>query len=143
MRVLSQWAPWFLAALVLVAAASAANGGALVTSKKTSLGTAITNSKGYTLYLFTADKGSTSNCYGQCASYWPPLLTTGKPVAAGGVNASLLGTTKRKGGTLQVTFKGHPLYTYAGDKKPGQTAGEGFEKKWWAVTTSGAPIEKT
>jgi predicted lipoprotein with Yx(FWY)xxD motif len=68
------------------------------------------------VYVFGADRGSTSRCYGVCATAWPPLLTTGAPLAGPGVQAKLLGTTKRKNGTRQVTYNGHPLYYYSADK---------------------------
>ena len=71
---------------------------------------------GKVVYVFGADRGSTSRCYGVCATAWPPLLTTGAPLAGSGVQAKLLGTTKRKNGTLQVTYNGHPLYYYSADK---------------------------
>ena len=136
-----------LTAVVAALAASAATGatGTVVTWRKTPIGNAITTSSGHTLYLFRADHGTTSACYGQCATYWPPLLTTGKPVASGRVKASLLGTTKRKDGKLQGTYKGHPLYTYIPDKKPGQTTGEGstaFGAAWYALAPSGATIDQ-
>jgi predicted lipoprotein with Yx(FWY)xxD motif len=84
-------------------------------------------------------------CYGQCAVYWPPLLTSSKPVASGRVKSSLLGTTKRKDGKVQVTYKGHPVYTYLADKKPDQTSGEGskaFGASWYALAPSGATIDR-
>jgi len=130
--------------LVLVASASAA-AGTVVTWRDTGIGPAITTSSGHTLYLFRADHGTTSACYGQCATYWPPLLTNGKPTASGRVKTALLGTTKRKDGKLQVTYKGHPLYTFLLDKKPGQTAGEGsknFGAAWYALAPSGATIDR-
>ena len=95
--------------------------------------------------MFRADHGQTSACYGKCATYWPPLLTTGKPVASGRVKTALLGETKRKDGKMQVTYKGHPLYTFLLDKKAGQTAGEGstnFGAAWYAMAPSGATIDK-
>ena len=134
-----------LAALIAGVATASAASGTVVSWRKTSIGNAITTSSGKTLYLFRADHGTTSACYGQCAVYWPPLLTTGKPVASGKVSASLLGTTKRKDGKLQVTYKGHPLYTYVEDKKPGQATGEGsknFGASWYALAPSGATIDR-
>ena len=136
-----------LAALTAVVAAVAASGatGTVVTWRKTPIGNAITTSSGHTLYLFRADHGTTSECYGQCAVYWPPLLTTGKPVASGRVQTSLLGTTKRKDGKLQVTYKGHPLYTFLEDKQAGMTKGEGLNAagaKWYALAPSGSTIDK-
>jgi len=136
-----------LTAVVTSLAASAATraNGTVVTWRTTPIGNAITTSSGRTLYLFRGDHGSTSVCYGQCASYWPPLLTTGEPVATGRVQVSLLGTTKRKDGKLQVTYKGHPLYTFLPDTKPGQTTGEGksaFGAEWYALAPSGATIDR-
>jgi len=129
----------------VTAAAVWASGGAVVKVEKTKIGKVIANSKLHTLYIFRADHGTTSACYGQCATYWPPLITKGKPVAGPGVKASLLGTTKRKDGKLQVTYKKHPLYTYIVDKKPGQTTGEGsklFGAGWYALTPTGVVIDK-
>jgi predicted lipoprotein with Yx(FWY)xxD motif len=104
------------------------------------LGKVIVDSDGFTLYDFHKDKGTTSSCYGGCASVWPPLLTGPAPKAAGGISASKLGTTKRKDGTTQVTFAGHPLYTYTADSKPGEANGNDFESygaEWYALTPSG------
>jgi predicted lipoprotein with Yx(FWY)xxD motif len=115
------------------------------TIEKTAIGKVVANASGHTLYLFRADSGTKSACYGQCAKYWPPLLTTGKPVAAPGMNAALLGTAKRKDGTTQVTYKGHPLYTFLLDKAAGQTKGEGsknFGASWYALAPNGATIDK-
>jgi predicted lipoprotein with Yx(FWY)xxD motif len=134
-----------VAALVAVSSAFAAGGAPVKVQQTKALGKVIANSTGRTLYLFRADKGTTSACYGACATYWPPLLTTGKPTAMAGVKASLLGTAKRKDGKLQVTYKGHPLYTFLEDKAAGQTAGEGsnnFGAKWYALAPSGATIDK-
>jgi predicted lipoprotein with Yx(FWY)xxD motif len=135
-----------LALATVIAATAAASGGTAVSWRKTSIGNAITTTTGRTLYLFRGDVGTTSKCYGACATYWPPLLTSGKPTASGRVNASLLGTTKRSDGMLQVTYKGHPLYTYAGDTKSGQATGEGskaFGAQWYALAPSnGATIDK-
>ena len=134
-------------ALVALTAASAmASGGTVVSWKKTSIGNAITTAGGHTLYLFRGDSGTTSKCYGACATAWPPLLTTARPVASGRVTASLLGTTRRTDGKLQVTFKGHPLYTFIGDTAAGETKGEGskaFGAQWYALAPSnGATIDK-
>jgi predicted lipoprotein with Yx(FWY)xxD motif len=140
----------FAAALVTLALAATAIGHATAPAvvkvvKTKSLGKVVANDKGKTLYLFRADSGPKSACYGQCAKYWPPLLTTGKPVATDGVKAALLGTAKRKDGTIQVTYKGHPLYTFAEDTKVGMTTGEGsdgFGAKWYALAPSGSTIDK-
>jgi predicted lipoprotein with Yx(FWY)xxD motif len=104
------------------------------------LGKVIVDSKGMTLYDFHKDKGTTSACYGECAVAWPPLLTSGEPKAEGGAEQSLLGTTKRKDGTLQVTYNGHPVYGFVEDKKPGETNGndfDGFGAEWYALQPNG------
>ncbi len=110
---------------------------AKVTLHATSLGKVLATSKGMTLYLYTPDGKNKSVCTGSCAQAWPPLMTKGKPVAAMGVNKSLLGTTKRANGKLQVTYNGHPLYTYVADTKPGDVAGEGVGGIWFVVNASG------
>lgn len=104
------------------------------------LGKVIVESKGMTLYDFRKDKGTTSSCYGECAVAWPPLLTSGAPKAMGGAEQSLLGTTKRKDGTVQVTYKGHPVYGFVEDSKPGETNGNdfnGFGGQWYALLPNG------
>jgi predicted lipoprotein with Yx(FWY)xxD motif len=117
---------------------------ASISAKSSSLGTFLVDAKGQTLYLWDADHGATSTCNGACAQDWPPLTTKGTPKAGAGVKASLLGTTKRADGTQEVTYAGHPLYTYAGDTAPGQTTGQGsaaFGAPWWVVTPAGKAIQ--
>jgi len=94
--------------------------------------TVLTDGRGFTLYWFALDTPRTSRCEGSCAGLWPPL--TGRPVAGAGVTGTL-GTIVRPGGSLQVTYDGHPLYTYAGDSSPGQTNGNGLDVKggYWDV----------
>jgi predicted lipoprotein with Yx(FWY)xxD motif len=104
------------------------------------LGMVLVDSKGFVLYDFHKDKSTTSNCYGACAQGWPPLLSEGEPQPSNGANASLLGTTKRKDGTTQVTYAGHPLYTFAGDQKPGEANGndvDAFGAEWYALKSNG------
>jgi predicted lipoprotein with Yx(FWY)xxD motif len=123
----------------------AASKQALVTTRKTKLGTILVNAQGRSLYLFLKDKNGKSACSGACAKAWPPLMTTGKPKAAGGANAKLLGTTKRSNGT-QVTYNGHPLYTFFQDTKAGQTKGQGsnfFGALWYVMGTNGKQITKS
>jgi predicted lipoprotein with Yx(FWY)xxD motif len=118
-----------------------ATGAAVVSAATTpKLGKVLVDPKGFTLYLFKKDKGTTSSCYGPCAKFWPPLMTEGKPQAGEGAMASKLGTTMRKEGTEQVTYAGHPLYTYVEDKKPGDTTGNDvnvFGGQWYALFPSG------
>jgi predicted lipoprotein with Yx(FWY)xxD motif len=117
---------------------------AKVMVRKTALGVVLVDSRGHSLYLFQKDRGGKSACYGGCAAFWPPLLTSGKPVAGSGVKAVLLGTVKRSDGKLQVTYAGHPLYGFALDRKAGQTNGEGsndFGAKWYVLAPSGKKID--
>jgi predicted lipoprotein with Yx(FWY)xxD motif len=128
------------AVVTSLALAGRAGGAAHVNLAKTRLGTILVDSKGITLYDFVKDKGTTSVCYDACAALWPPLLTQGKPVAGPGVKASLLATTKRKDGKLEVTYGGHPLYYFVTDRNPGQTTGQGvnqFGGPWWVLTSAG------
>jgi predicted lipoprotein with Yx(FWY)xxD motif len=114
-----------------------------VSLRRTSLGLILVNARGHTLYLFAKDRGARSSCNGSCSRFWPPLLSRGKPTAGSGVNKSLLGTTRRSNGSMQVTYNKHPLYTYALDKRAGQTKGEGnslFGAKWWAVSARGRAV---
>jgi predicted lipoprotein with Yx(FWY)xxD motif len=88
------------------------------------LGKILDDSGGRTLYLFAKDTGTKSACTGACASAWPPLRASGKPIVGAGASASIVGTTPRSDGQRQVTYKGHPLYTYSGDRNPGDTNGQ-------------------
>jgi predicted lipoprotein with Yx(FWY)xxD motif len=105
------------------------------------LGRLLVDSRGLTLYDFHGDQGTESSCYGACAKVWPPLLTAGDPHASNGAIPAKLGTTERKDGSVQVTYAGHPLYTYAEDQKPGDARGndiDSFGAEWYALTPSGA-----
>lgn len=114
------------------------NGPAVVNAGQNSaLGSFLVDSKGMTLYLFTQDTPNTSNCYSSCAALWPPLLTNGAPTAGTGVTASMLGTTKRTDGTVQVTYNGWPLYYYVTDKAAGDTTGENVQGVWFVITPAG------
>jgi len=117
---------------------------ATIRTQHGALGTFLADGQGRTLYLWEADTGSSSTCSGACAEAWPPALTSATPRAAGDVKASLLGTTKRSDGTTEVTYAGHPLYRYAGDRTPGDTAGQGsqgFGAGWYVLDTSGDKID--
>lgn len=114
------------------------------TATNPKLGEIVVSSHGLTLYDFRKDKGTRSACYGSCASVWPPLTTSGAPRAMGGAEASKLGSTQRTDGTTQVTYGGHPLYTYAGDAKAGETTGNGiteFGGSWHALHPTGAEAD--
>jgi predicted lipoprotein with Yx(FWY)xxD motif len=122
-------------------AATSGGNGVVAVAKSPELGTAIlVDSKGFTLYDFHKDKGTKSACYGACAKGWPPLTTGGAPHAMSGAEASQLGTTKRSDGTTQVTYAGHPLYTFVEDTKPGEAKGNdvsAFGAQWYALKSSG------
>jgi predicted lipoprotein with Yx(FWY)xxD motif len=119
--------------------------GVKVSLRKVSFGTVLVGPNSHTVYMFLKDKGATSSCYGKCAVAWAPLTTSGQPQAGSGLKASMLGTSKRKDGTMQVTYGGHSLYYYDDDKKPGMTEGEGkkeFGAEWYAVGSDGKKVEK-
>jgi predicted lipoprotein with Yx(FWY)xxD motif len=105
------------------------------------LGSFLVDDKGMTLYLFTKDTPNTTVCYDKCATAWPPLLTTGNPVAGDGVDASKLGTTTRKDGTTQVTYNTWPLYYYEKDKAPGDVVGQDVGDVWFVVSAEGEKVE--
>jgi predicted lipoprotein with Yx(FWY)xxD motif len=126
-------------------AANNAARGATVAVAGSNLGRVLVNGSGRTLYLFEKDRHGVSACAGQCAGFWPPLLASGKPLAKAGAKASLLGTTKRADGRLQVTYNHHPLYTFVKDTRKGQTNGEAvnaFGAEWYALSPTGGKVEK-
>jgi predicted lipoprotein with Yx(FWY)xxD motif len=120
-----------------------------VTTHSGPLGTYLADAQGRTLYLFTTDSMGSSACSGSCATAWPPLVTTGSPTTTGGANASLVGTITRGDGSVQVTYKGHPLYRFASDARAGDLKGQGVGQKWYLVSPAGdmiranAPATKT
>ena len=133
-----------LAALGAAFAAGDSASRASVATAKTGLGRIVVDGRGHTLYLFEKDRRGRSACSGACATYWPPLLTHGKPIAGGGARQSLLGVIRRADGTRQVTYAGHPLYRFALDARCGQTKGEGlddFGGGWYVLAPSGKKIE--
>jgi len=104
------------------------------------VGKVLVDSEGFTLYDFHKDKGTESACYGACAKGWPPLTTSGAAKAMSGAQSSMLGTTKRKDGTTQVTYAGHPVYTFVEDQKPGEANGNdvsAFGAQWYALKANG------
>jgi predicted lipoprotein with Yx(FWY)xxD motif len=118
--------------------------GALVTLRKTALGSVLADARGQTLYLFERDHNGLSMCNTACVAYWPPLVSHGAPRAGTGVKQSLLTLDRAHNGVRQVLYSGHPLYTFVGDKRAGQTAGEGlnnFGAEWYTVAASGQKVE--
>ena len=120
-------------------AAGASAGSSGTTLKMTTIGgtQVLTNSAGFTLYWFAPDTSTTSKCTGSCATYWPPVKG---PATAGSGVTGTLGVITRPDGTMQATYNGHPLYTYAGDSAPGQNKGNGLNISgglWYQATVSG------
>lgn len=142
-----------LSAMALSAVASAHGGGAATASRaakvglrKTNLGTILVSSSGRTLYEFTRDRPRTDTCVKikECSESWPGLKTGGKPIAGPGVRASLLSTIRLPGGAMQVTYAGHALYLYTGDRGPGETSYVGeraFGGRWYAIDASGRAVK--
>lgn len=147
-----QFSTRLLVAVVVVAAAGFAAIGATAHASSptttigsrhtTKAGVILVGPRGQTLYLFNRDQPGQSSCYGRCARNWPPLRATGRPVAmpGSGVRQGWVSTTRRRDGTLQVTYQGHPLYVNGGDTKPGSLKGDNaheFGGTWYAVPVGG------
>jgi len=137
-----------LTAIVIVVGAAQArtsmSTGTVVNLKKTALGMILVNAKGHTLYLFEKDRNGVSRCNSACAKYWPPVTSKSTPRAGKGVKQSLLKLAAAKHGVRQVLYAGHPLYTYVGDTRAGQTTGEGldfFGAEWYALGAAGKKVE--
>jgi predicted lipoprotein with Yx(FWY)xxD motif len=124
---------------------AAATPGVAVETKQSKLGTILAaGPKHLTVYLFEADKGTSSTCNGECAEDWPPVTTEGKPTAAAGALGADLGTTKRADGSEQVTYKDHPLYFFEEDKAADDTHGQGskaFGAGWYVMKANGSKID--
>ncbi|MET0800604.1 MAG: hypothetical protein ABWZ53_05500 [Actinomycetota bacterium] len=118
---------------------SAAADSATVDVGSSDLGSILVDSEGNTLYLFEADTDGSSTCYQDCAATWPALIGDA-PVAGSGIDDSLLGTTKRDDGSMQVTYADHPLYLYAPDTAPGDTSGQGVGDVWFVVSPKGEAV---
>jgi predicted lipoprotein with Yx(FWY)xxD motif len=122
-RILTLIAATALVTLLATTLAGASATRAKLLLRKTSVGTILVNSRGFTLYAFTRDTRNKDNCAGisGCLRLWPVVKTSGKAIAGPGVKSALIGTITLKSGTKQVTYAGDPLYTYVGDGSPGQT----------------------
>ena len=133
------------AALVAPANGGTTAKGAVVALKKTSLGTILVDARGRTLYLFEKDRSGMSACGSACVQYWPALTSRATPRAGSGVHQSMLRVIRQQNGVRQVTYAGHPLYTFVGDKNAGQTSGEGltnFGAGWYALIANGKKVEE-
>ena len=132
------------AAMLVAPALGGTSKGAVVALKKTTLGAVLVDARGRTLYLFEKDRGGMSACNSACLQYWPAFTSQATPRAGTGVKQSLLRLTKQHSGSWQVTYAGHPLYRFVGDKRAGQTSGEGltnFGAGWYVLAASGQKVE--
>jgi predicted lipoprotein with Yx(FWY)xxD motif len=105
-------------------------------------GTILGNGRGQAVYYFDKEQSRRSECYGDCARAWPPVLTKGRPVAGKRARRRLLGTTRRRGGKRQVTYRGRPLYYYV-DDRPGLVLCHNvleFGGLWLVVRPDGTPV---
>jgi predicted lipoprotein with Yx(FWY)xxD motif len=121
------------------AASQAASSGGLALAK-VGLGTVLVGPTGMTLYMFAPDTKTSSACSGGCATAWPPL-TGDLPALGTGLDKEDFGSVTRDDGTKQVTFYGHPLYYFGGDKAAGDTNGQGLNQKWYVLGSDGNPIK--
>ena len=112
-----------------------------IVASDSEFGQMLFDSTGQAIYLFDVETTSKPRCYGACAEAWPPVLTTGDPVAGRGVDPSLLATTERTDGTVQITYNGHPLYFYAHEGKREVKCHDIFLNggKWYVVQPDGDP----
>jgi predicted lipoprotein with Yx(FWY)xxD motif len=122
------------------ASTTSSEGAPITVGTAKGVGKVLVDSNGLTLYYFQKDQNGESTCYGPCEAGWPPLTTEGAPQAGEGAMASKLGTTKRKDGTVQVTYNNWPLYTFVEDKKPGEDNGtdsKAFGASWYPLHPNG------
>lgn len=113
------------------------------TRTKAPYGSYLTDDGGKAVYVFTADRNGQSACKDACAKAWPPMMTSGSPIAGNGVATGMLGTIQRPGGT-QVTYDGKPLYYFVGDHGAGTVAGQGithFGGSWYLISPRGMVVE--
>ena len=117
---------------------------ARIVAKDSQFGRVLFDANGQVIYVFEMDRRNRSNCTSEdCVEAWPPVLTRHKPSAAADVDAGLVGTIRRDDGSLQVTYKGRPLYFYA-NEAPGEIKCHNVDLHgglWWVVTTRGEPAD--
>jgi predicted lipoprotein with Yx(FWY)xxD motif len=145
-RILTVMLATAAAALLTTSLATASAGRAKLQLRKTSVGTILVNAHGFTVYAFTKDRRNKDTCVkiAGCSGLWPVVGTSGKAIAGKGVRSSLIGTITLTGGAKQVTYAGHPLYTYAGDGGPGMTFYVNvfqFGGFWPAVNAAGKEVK--
>jgi predicted lipoprotein with Yx(FWY)xxD motif len=130
------------AVIAALAAGPASAAGSTLKLRKASVGTILVNGRGFTVYAFTKDGRNRDACaaISGCLSVWPVVSGASRPTLGPGVKRSLVGTITVKGGKKQLTYGGHPLYTYIGDSGPGQTSYVNFLQfggRWPAVNAAG------
>jgi predicted lipoprotein with Yx(FWY)xxD motif len=135
-----------LAALAGATAAVAAGHRAKLKLGNTGVGKILLNGRGFTVYMFTRDRRNKDNCVKApgCTSVWPPVTTSGRPILGPGVKRSLVGTITLGRGVKQVTYAGHPLYTYSADSGPGDTSYVGFPQfggTWFGRNANGRAVK--
>ncbi|MGC0328226.1 putative lipoprotein with Yx(FWY)xxD motif [Streptomyces sp. SAI-170] len=117
---------------------AAESAGKLAVATNAELGQVLTDSAGRTLYRFDQDTAEPpkTNCDGDCATAWPPVLADDAS-AGEGVDPALLGEVARPDGSKQLTVGGWPAYRYAKDVNPGDTNGQGVKGTWFALAPDG------
>lgn len=135
-----------IAVLAAATAAVAAGHRAKLRLGNTSLGKLVENGGGFTVYMFTRDGRDKDSCVkvAGCTSVWPPVTTTTKALAGPGIKRGLIGTVRLPSGVRQVTYAGHPLYTYVADSGPGDTSYVGFSQfggRWFALNGAGRAVK--
>jgi predicted lipoprotein with Yx(FWY)xxD motif len=122
--------------------ASARKRGITVRTVASQFGRVVADGRGQAFYVFDKEQGSRSECYGACAKAWPPVLTKGRPVAGKGVSRRLLGSTRRRDGRRQLTYRGQPAYYYVSDA-PGRILCQDvteFGGRWLVIRPDGTPV---
>jgi predicted lipoprotein with Yx(FWY)xxD motif len=133
-----------LAASLATTAIAAATASSTLKVRQTTLGRTLVDGRGRTLYMFKRDHANKSNCSSACLTVWPAMTASVKPHAVGGAIAAKIGTI-RAHGRRQVTYAGHPVYYYVGDRRPGDVNGQGLDQfggKWYALLPSGRVIDR-
>lgn len=118
-------------------------GNSAISVVSTPVGSALADANGRTLYLFAGDKRNLSTLSAAGRALWPPVTATTRPIARGGALASEIALVRGATGTAQVTYNGHPLYYFVGDRNPGQAAGQGlnqFGARWYVLSSAGSAI---
>jgi predicted lipoprotein with Yx(FWY)xxD motif len=116
---------------------------ASISVKQTALGSMLTDGSGRTLYLFAPDKRNMSTLSSAGRAVWPPFTASRRPAAEHGAQAGQIGQVSGAPGSAQVTYDGHPLYYFVGDRQPGQSTGQGlneFGGRWYVLSSAGGAI---